>query len=73
MGLHSGCDVETLFASRRAEGVEIYGQGDFVVAMRRSDSPLHFPLRLARSYPLTRPIRKVAPWGTVAVYVDASG
>jgi glycosyltransferase involved in cell wall biosynthesis/predicted glycosyltransferase/SAM-dependent methyltransferase len=68
-----GATIEDLLAEQRSRGVEIHGQGNFVVAMRRSRMPLAFPFRLVRSHPMIERGIEEDPWGVVAHYEPATG
>jgi SAM-dependent methyltransferase len=60
--------IDDLLAEQRSRGVEIHGQGNFVIAMRRSATPLVFPWKLERAYPTEELLGPEEPWGTVAHY-----
>jgi SAM-dependent methyltransferase len=65
--------IDELLEEQRSRGVEIHGQGNFVIAMRRSAAPLSFPWRLSRAHPMAELIAAEEPWGTVTHYDDAGG
>ncbi len=64
----SPAGIDPILAEQRRRGVEIHGQGDFVLAMRRSAAPLVFPWKLTGSHPMKDLIGVEEPWGVVAQY-----
>jgi glycosyltransferase involved in cell wall biosynthesis/SAM-dependent methyltransferase len=65
--------IDEILEEQRARGVEIHGQGNFVIAMRRGAVPLSFPWRLSRAYPMAELTGGEEPWGAVAHYADCGG
>jgi SAM-dependent methyltransferase len=60
--------IDDLLAEQRSRGVEIHAHGNFVIAMRRSATPLVFPWKLTRAHAMEELYGPEEPWGTVARY-----